>query len=223
MSRGNKQQMSLCADVANILETFGLDTVRNCARLRRWQTVSGEIAPYQQQWLEEVRRDLEQWWDLWNEEELKMHFISSVFRAAQIDVPKKIATFYERPLRGTLLNQEFVVVCDCMVATPTKGNRPDKPYFFFQEFKRSKGDKLDPEAQMLLAMLLAQAKNNEARPLYGAWVQGKFWHFAVLDFPSSFLFLSSSSPSPPSFLSILLLLLRFTDLILYEQEEVARS
>ena len=76
---------------------------------------------------------------------------------------------------------EFSIICDCMIATPNNASQPVVPYFFFQEFKKSKADSADPEAQMLVAMLLAQARNKDEKPIYGAWQQGKNWYFAVLN------------------------------------------
>jgi hypothetical protein len=71
------------------------------------------------------------------------------------------------------------VICDCLVATPLV-KAPDMPYFFLQEFKKSKGEKKDPEAQMLIAMLIAQAKNNDEKPIYGGYLIGTGWHFTTL-------------------------------------------
>jgi hypothetical protein len=60
-------------------------------------------------------------------------------------------------------------------------NTPDQPYFFLQEFKQEKGKYADAEAQMLQAMLIAQAKNTEHKPIYGCFLQGRFWAFAILE------------------------------------------
>jgi hypothetical protein len=67
-----------------------------------------------------------------------------------------------------------------MIATPMKSGRPKHPYFFLQEFKKSKGDNHDAEGQMLAAMILAQEINQDQKPLYGSWVQGVNWRFTVL-------------------------------------------
>jgi hypothetical protein len=67
-----------------------------------------------------------------------------------------------------------------MVATPTLSGLPKTPYFFLQEFKRSLGDDHDPEGQMLAAMILAQAMNNEGKYMYGCWIQGRIWQFTTL-------------------------------------------
>lgn len=48
------------------------------------------------------------------------------------------------------------------------------------EYKREKKYSGDPIGQMLGAMLIGQAKNNNDRPIYGCYVQGRFWFFSVL-------------------------------------------
>ena len=181
MATENKKQAWLLADSSNVLTTFALEIVRECQHLTDWQNTTGFLEPYEKQWLAVVREDLVDSWNLWNEEELKMQAVSSIMRAAHLEVQKKIRTFYERPMSGTLLGIALNVNCDCFVATPDEGGKPIMPYFFFQEFKRTKGDKNDPEAQMLVAMLLAQKKNNDQKPIYGAWLQGRIWNFTVLN------------------------------------------
>ncbi len=59
-------------------------------------------------------------------------------------------------------------------------NAPQQPYFFLQEFKKGKGEKSDPEAQMLMAMLIAQHKNNGNKPIYGGYLVGRNWYFTTL-------------------------------------------
>jgi hypothetical protein len=39
----------------------------------------------------------------------------------------------------------------------------------------------DPEAQMLGAMLAAQVLNADEKPVFGGYVVGRFWFFAVLE------------------------------------------
>ena len=181
MATDNKKQTWLLSDSSNVFTTFGLEIVRDCKHLRDWQKATGSLEPYEIQWLANVREDLEYSWNLWNEEELKMQAVSSIMRAAHLDIPKLIRTFYERSMTGSLLDISLNVNCDCLVATPDEGGKPTHPYFFFQEFKRTKGDKNDPEAQMLIAMLLAQKMNNDQKPIYGAWLQGRIWNFTVLN------------------------------------------
>lgn len=169
------------ADVGNVIDALNLWNKVDCLLLADWQKVEGTINLAYQNVLEIARQKLRLNRSKWNEEELKMKFISVVMEASEIEMPDKIQVFYERPLAGTIQNYEFSVICDCMIATPTQGGKPKAPYFFLQEFKKEKGDKIDPEAQMLVAMLLAQQENAMQNPVYGAWVQGENWYFAILN------------------------------------------
>jgi hypothetical protein len=167
-------------DIFEVIDTFDIEKVRNCIILKDWLDVKGEFTPFESQIIDTVRQNLEIKWDEWNEEELKMNFISIVFFVAQIDVPKQISTFYERKFSGIVNDISISLIVDCMLASPTNSGRPKSPYFFLQEFKQSLGDGHDPEGQMLAAMILAQEKNQDEYPLFGCWIQGRFWYFTTL-------------------------------------------
>ena len=167
-------------DIFEVIDTFDIEKKQDCQTLTNWLDVKGEFTAFESQIMDSVRQRLEIKWDEWNEEELKMNFISFVFFVAQIDVPKQISTFYERKFSGIVNNISISVIVDCMLASPTNSGRPKSPYFFLQEFKQSLGDGHDPEGQMLAAMILAQEKNQDQNPVYGCWIQGRFWYFTTL-------------------------------------------
>jgi hypothetical protein len=118
--------------------------------------------------------------DYLNEEELKIRLIAPLFLIAKIDEGDKIRVFYERNLNVEIDEFQISVVCDCMVAASTIFKTPSHPYFFLQEFKKAKGEKRDPEAQMLLAMLAAQKSNNDGKPIYGGFLIGSNWRLTTL-------------------------------------------
>jgi hypothetical protein len=168
-------------DVNEVIDRFDIDKVFDCNILNNWiETAEGILKPFQEEMLEEARQHLILKWNEWNEEELKINFISIVLFAAQLDEPKRINTYFERRLTGKVKDKPISVKVDCMLATPMKSGRPKSPYFFLQEYKRSKGDDHDPEGQMLAAMILSQDLNADGKPLYGSWVQGSNWRFTVL-------------------------------------------
>jgi hypothetical protein len=117
--------------------------------------------------------------DYWNEEELKINLIGFLFYLSQIEEPKRIKVFYERRMAAKINGYSLAVISDCMVATPLF-NAPGYPYFFLQEYKKSRGDKVDPEAQVLTAMLIAQAQNRNEQPVFGSYVLGTNLYFTVL-------------------------------------------
>jgi hypothetical protein len=167
-------------DVYEVIDTFNIEKNRDCIILKNWVATLGSYTAFEAQLAEEARQNLELKWDEWNEEELKMQFISLILFIAKIDIPKQINTFYERKLSGEVENISISVVVDCMLASPTKSGRPKSPYFFLQEFKRTLGDNHDPEGQMLAAMILSQELNKDDKPLFGSWIQGRFWYFTTL-------------------------------------------
>jgi hypothetical protein len=169
-------------DIYEVLDTFNIETIQNCKVLDDWINASPcTLSPFEEVLIEELPVELQREERNWNEEELKMFFVSIVFRIANLYVEKKLKTFFERSLSGTVKDYKISVVVDCMVASPKKSGLPTHPYFFLQEYKRSKGDSHDPEGQMLAAMILAQELNNDGKPLYGCWLQGRIWYFTVLN------------------------------------------
>jgi hypothetical protein len=169
-------------DVNEVIDRFDIDKIFDCKLLNHWiDTAEGLLKPFQQEMLEEARQHLLLKWNEWNEEEMKIGFISIVLFAAQLDEPKRISTYFERRLVGKVQQKPIAVKVDCMLATPMKSGRPKSPYFFLQEYKRTKGDDHDPEGQMLAAMILSQDLNADGKPLYGSWVQGANWRFTVLN------------------------------------------
>jgi hypothetical protein len=167
-------------DGAEVVERFNIEKQAECATLDNWLDVSGTLTPTELELLDTVRKEMKLVGRDWNEEELKMNFVAIVFYVAKLNVPKKIQFFYERRLTGEVDGIAISVKVDGMLATPTNANRPKKPYFFLQEFKRSLGDDHDPEGQMLAAMILSQELNKDVKPLYGCWLQGKVWNFTTL-------------------------------------------
>ena len=109
-----------------------------------------------------------------------MHFLAAVFDYADFEEIGKIKLFYERPLACVVQKTPLSVVCDALLATPLGINTPKMPYFFLQEFKKGKKSQDDAEGQMLVAMLIAQELNKNDKPIYGCYLQGRFWYFSCL-------------------------------------------
>lgn len=171
------KKLELDTDI--LIGTFELNRNVNYDLLHQLIDISGEIEEKYIPFLKEHYQALLIEGDFWNEEELKMNFLSYLFFCANISEPKKIKVFYERSLTEVINNYKLNVVCDCLVAKPFGIYTPDKPFFFLQEFKKQKKSG-DAEAQMLAAMLIAQKKNGNSKPVFGCFLQGKYWQFASL-------------------------------------------
>ena len=166
-----------------MLNTFKIKPISNCNELSNWLSHDKQpvLTDYENTTLDIA---LQRYADLgrgWNEEELKMHFISHILSVANPNIPEICKTFFERPLHGIIDNYEMNIITDCMIASPKLGGDPDKPYFFLQEFKQSQRfGRTDPQGQMLAAMLLAKESNADGKYLYGCFVVENNWRFTTL-------------------------------------------
>jgi hypothetical protein len=167
-------------DLTIIAEIFKLERSGKCSHLEKWLNKSFEFNEFEKQLVESIHSEMMTSSDYLNEEELKIRLIAPLFLIAKIDEGDKIRVFYERNLNVEIDEFQISVVCDCMVAASTIFKTPSHPYFFLQEFKKAKGEKRDPEARMLLAMLAAQKANNDGKPIYGGFLIGSNWRLTTL-------------------------------------------
>jgi hypothetical protein len=167
-------------DTDSILVHFDLPRLRSGRLLDDWMQATGTLTEAETKRLDKLHRKALQSGDGWNEEELKMKFISLLLDLADIEEGDTIVSFYERPMMAVLREVKLSVICDCLLASAAGIATPRTPYFFLQEFKKQKGDSNDPEAQMLVAMLVAQHRNADDKPIYGAWLVGSIWNFTLL-------------------------------------------
>ncbi len=167
-------------DLTVISQLFKLERSGRCSHLEQWLSHSFDFSTSEEALLEEVHQEMLVASDYMNEEEIKIRLIAPLFQIAHIDDGNRVRVFYERPLNCTIDEYQISVICDCMVASSTIFKTPANPYFFLQEFKKAKGEKRDPEAQMLLAMLAAQKNNGTNNPIYGGFLIGSVWRLATL-------------------------------------------
>lgn len=114
----------------------------------------------------------------YNEEDLKIHFISPMLNRINFkSYEKEVRDFYEEFL--TYETNEFILkgITDFLVAKGLKS--PKSPYFFIQEFKKSAGYS-DPEPQ-LLAELISAVELNQFNDMKGAFIIGENWVFVILN------------------------------------------
>ena len=205
-------KMALNTDI--ILDAFQLIKHTGNKPLNHWLTATGELTDWQKTLLAIVYQKSLNRIGGWNEEELKMKLVSFIFLIADIDIDGQLATFFERPLSATINKKNLTIICDCFVATPLGFNTPRSPYFFLQEFKKGKGDQADPEGQMLGAMLIAQLRNNDGKPIYGAWLTGSIWFFTILQDKNYYMSTSFDASNETELLQIVFILRKLKDLIL---------
>ncbi len=164
-----------------VLTTFNIQPVEQCEHLNAWMNTEIALNDFEEQTIDLALKKYSELGRGWNEEELKMHFISPVLSVADLNEKQLCKTFFERPLSGVINNYELNVVCDCLIASYNVAGLPEKPYFFLQEFKQAQRfGRTDPEGQVLVAMMLAQEQNKDDRPIYGCFVIERQWFFTTL-------------------------------------------
>jgi len=120
--------------------------------------------------------------DSWNEETLKMRFISPFlhFFVRFYDKQKRYTGFFDKEIFATVEGIYLQTETDFMLAKGL-GDIAQTPYFHFQEYKRSKKSPPEPMAQLIEAFLIAQEKNKNGKPLYGLVISGRTWQFVVME------------------------------------------
>ena len=162
-----------------IAKTFGLKHVLDgFQKLDNWLSVENDLDAPTIQELEKRRLTLRKRVDGWNEETLKMKFIAFILDMVDYDTDDLEGVF-DAELKGTVQGQKLSVIADYALCSYTFDLK-EQPYFYFHEYKPRKKTK-DPIAQLLVAMLIAQEKNEHQRPLYGCAVVGELWYFMILD------------------------------------------
>jgi hypothetical protein len=166
-----------------LVDTFGLQRLRPPQPLlTEWLSATGVLEAEYKPILDKILLKLIDNGDSWNEEELKMKFISLIILFADFDNP--IQTYYDREI-SEYVGEHYLKCKSDMMLSKGVGELIKMPYFFMHEYKREKKYSGDPIGQMLGGMLIGQAKNNNGnqnadRPVYGCYVQGRFWFFSVL-------------------------------------------
>lgn len=168
---------------AELITQFGLTRLignKNHALMADW-TSKGIVmlSPSEQELFDDILDNAQQNIAGWQEEDLKMKFISFVLRLGHLKDNPLFNTYFEKTISATVDGKFLKTKTDFMVA---KGvlDRPDKPFFHFQEWKPQKKPVGDSMGQLLEAFLIAQVHNSDNYPLYGCEVIGKEWNFVVM-------------------------------------------
>ncbi len=168
----SKMTMEILNSIVNIEKEY------NKHRLDEWFNFEIKIDKESEIFLLELLERNEFLLKSYNEEELKMKFLSLILNRVNFQtIQKRVRDFYEAKL--TYKSENFILTgtTDYLVS---KGlEYVQKPYFFIQEFKKSI-ENSDPEPQ-LLAELISAVELNNAHFMRGAYIIGENWYFVILD------------------------------------------
>jgi hypothetical protein len=168
---------------AELIDMFGLvRQVGNDANplLKEWLDTTTTLTDAEMLLFDDIIKDAVENIVGWQEEDLKMMFISFVLRLGHLRNHKSYHTYFEKTISATVEGIFLKTKTDFMVATGIL-NLPKMPYFHFQEYKPHLNPTGEPMAQLLEAFLIAQSKNQNSKPLYGCEVVGKQWTFVIFD------------------------------------------
>ncbi|TAE73529.1 MAG: hypothetical protein EAZ85_06885 [Bacteroidetes bacterium] len=164
--------------------TFGIRQVETHQLMQDWCSASFPEEEKHKERIEELRIRLNRFANFWSEEDIKVFFIIPIIDIVNFYAFGKYRAFMEatisartQDIHGNLCELrgrvEFVVA--------TGEQDPQTPFFFLNEYKPQIKAVSDPQGQLLIAMLAAQAKNNGKNlPIYGLYNIGQLWFFIIM-------------------------------------------
>jgi len=170
-------------DEGELIEMFNLTRLGgNKAHplMQEWTSAICQLHAGEQYLFDQITDDLINKIVGWNEEMLKMNFISPILILGHLLETKKYKTYYEAIIEATVDTYFLKTKADMMIATGIL-ERAKTPYFYFQEYKKVKEPKGDVTAQLMEAFLISQEKNKNGKPIYGCTITGKIWEFVIME------------------------------------------
>ncbi len=158
--------------------TFGIKRTFDSVLLNNLLLANQIPDSHQRSSIENLQKNAFLFVDTWNEDEIKFHFIAPFVQLIDF-ITENFKSFTQRTLSANINGTEVGGRVDFMVA---KGkSHPKHPFFFFNEYKPSKRGNNDPLGQLLIEMVTAQFTNADNLPIYGAYTEGRFWYFVILN------------------------------------------
>lgn len=202
-------------DEGELIKMFGLTRIagNNASPLMyEWTNTSTTLNVGEQYLFDDITENLINQIVGWNEEMLKMNLIAFILRLGHLKETLRYKTYYETLLEATVNGYFLKVKTDMMVASGIL-ERPETPYFYFQEYKKQKDPKGDVTAQLLEAFLIAQEKNKNEKALYGCTVSGKYWEFMILEDCTYCISQSYDCTKKEDLLQIIAILRKFKEIL----------
>lgn len=159
-------------------KTFGITRLDTLPILEYFKTLHSDVNHPFYAMIEDYRKEALWRIEAWNEDEYKFLFISPFLKLVNF-TNRIYSVFTQRSMsveydNGTKTTQGKV---EWMLA---RGRQiPEQPHFFLHEYKPEKNRDNDPLGQLLIAMVAAWKLNNDDKPIYGIYVNGRNWFFVV--------------------------------------------
>ena len=166
-----------------LIRTFNLNRIINIQTpvMEEWLDVQPpELNIGEQYMFDEDLINAQKYITGWNEEDLKMKFISNIVKLGYLRDSDKVMGYFDKIISATIEDIKLTVKSDFMLAKGTL-DFFETPYFHFQEYKPYKNPSGDSMAQLLEAFLIAQEKNKNGKPMYGVDIMGANWRFVTME------------------------------------------
>ena len=171
-------------ETEEVEHTFGVKFLRNISLMNDWLQFQQPLTLDEDKIAENLRASLLDFVNFWNEEDMKVFFIVPVLQIVNFSALDKYRVFMEATIEATLVdakNNPCTLRGRVEMVVATGKQRPQTPFFFLNEYKAQRKVVTDPQGQLLIAMLAAQAKNNGKNlPIYGMYNIGQNWFFVIL-------------------------------------------
>ena len=164
--------------------TFGIKYLQSMSLMQDWLQFQQALTTEEEKIAEKLRLFLQKFANFWNEEDMKVFFIVPILQIVEFYEFDKYRTFMEATLEAHLIdaqNNPCLLRGRVEMVVATGKQDPQTPFFFLNEYKAQRKVVTDPQGQLLIAMLVAQAKNSALNlPMYGMYNIGQLWFFVVL-------------------------------------------
>jgi len=122
-----------------VVDTFNLKRVddEQMLLLVDWLNTNEDLNNIDFDSLEKLRIKAKLKIDAWNEEELKMNYLSFIVNYANYSDDLEYNVYFERPIIANVEGTKINVIVDFMIAQGVR-DLVKKPYFCFHEYKREK-------------------------------------------------------------------------------------
>jgi len=151
---------------------------KNLTFVDEWLTIQSQPTDFERQLLDDLQARLEKRIYAWNEDELKMNFIAPLLSIVDFE-SEAYHVFTERRLTAPYNDAELWGDVDFLISQGVYA--PERPFFFIHEYKREdEPSNSSPLGQLMVTMVAAQILNQDDSPLYGVYIRGRNWIFAIL-------------------------------------------
>ncbi|MFM2369574.1 MAG: hypothetical protein RL619_1884 [Bacteroidota bacterium] len=179
IKKSSKRKEVILNTEAEVIDLFKLNKVKPTLKMQEWLDTKCILNEHEEYIFNQIIEEAIDNVDSWNEEELKMYFISYIIGLSNLRSKNNIRSYFERIIEAEVDGFFLRMKPDFMIATGVM-DLVKNPYFYFQEYKKDKNPNGDPLAQLLQDFLIAGVINNNDKPQYGTVVVGRYWYFVIM-------------------------------------------